>query len=1313
MGENFFNDARGAASTLQTAPPFAFSDVKMTVFPLQANLARLNQFCDGYLNQAPKIARFEPFLPFVYLIILDYGRMSSPAANTGWVSQREVAFGVPLRWMERAGDEYKFKDFAFTTPFIFVDNELSLSTGREVYGWPKLLAHLDPSVDEWIRDPHGARQVFEISSRAASDYNGESARTSFMRVTQTPLGGLTDFPPNLKSATGAMTALPSAMAGMARAWRDIAKVGVDMLSDRSETAPKFDKMIDREKVSAFLKGGARQMLNDPKTLTNGMSSIVSAFFPNLYSNTINLKQFRDAAEPMRTCYQAITAAKMPIKRVGGGGMLGAEQVMLGQIGGGYRVEIANSTTVPIMASLGLIPSETRPNGEGSVSVFTPVCPFWIEIDMLYGLGATLAYRGRSGAWRKQASGAEGAQVWTPATAASETPQSPEADDAASPAAKAAPASTAKKAAPAASAVPTPVPLDDPDELADLDDEAAPDFRAIEPTNPFNVTRGASEALGGVFRFPNARVRILPLMADEAVLNRFVADYVGASDHMEVRAWGRYVYMTIANYRTITSDLDPSARFRVREVSFNIPVKYYSVDKSDQVSRIAPNWGSHDEARWRDGDSRLLGTAIITPFNYVDDMGAAITESEIYGVPTLRSFISSPPVGWGGERSDEGVLLETKAIMTPMLGAKMEGARHTLLRVRDEPTVPEGDLAEWRRIAGPWVGRLAEDFDAKVEERGVLEGSTGEWQEQSDGVWRQAWSKNGDWKNGKESFEWTRGAALRVFAGLSGVDTLSLKQFRDASAPDRACYSALVMRPTKIEKLTSLEEIDKDLTVEINRYPTQPVARILGLIPKRTKVTDEGVCDEFEPIRPFELRGDLVKERGRTLFERVASEPWRPVDLPLGLIGWRYASMEDVRRQAKKDPSAKIAYIWRDDKGKSFRYDPHTATDAGLEHLSKNAGDGLGVVHDLKLLSRDVPLGTLWRKYGLRAMDEGRIDDLALFARSRLAPNDDTDVVGRREEDDKQEVFARGLAAALEFVSPATVLDVALSRGWGSLRRRERRDEISPNDFHIRRSTLGPELANGLFPKVECQSSAWPPSAEAVGELQVRIRGAQAQFSAEFRALIDNFKDEAGLVGGRTKHELMLEIAEKTMPEWFRKEYLDLGPTVAKDMPEHAPTGGDEARAMMKQMAPWGPSKSQEVLEATAHFFALWSDVLDAIYNRPAQAAPVASNKGGARKAAGRGKAAKQTAADGGLADIIEMILADPRLKEKVDLRRNMLQANLDPEVQVLYRNWMRILKRLVERASVSSDDLIDREAVNTLEARLSAFPHQAPSSKSG
>ena len=101
-----------------------FEDVVARVFPLRANFNRLRSFCDRYLNVdiPPKMAHFTPAAPYVFLMVLNYGRMSEVASNLGWASQNEVLFGVPLfgQWSDERGR--MVRDFNFVAPFIFVDN---------------------------------------------------------------------------------------------------------------------------------------------------------------------------------------------------------------------------------------------------------------------------------------------------------------------------------------------------------------------------------------------------------------------------------------------------------------------------------------------------------------------------------------------------------------------------------------------------------------------------------------------------------------------------------------------------------------------------------------------------------------------------------------------------------------------------------------------------------------------------------------------------------------------------------------------------------------------------------------------------------------------------------------------------------------------------------------------------------------------------------------------------------------------------------------------------------------------------------------
>lgn len=1086
--ENLFNNARGAAAAIQVKPPFAFSDVKMTIFPLQANLTRLTQFCDGYLNQASQYAQFKPFLPFVYLILLDYGRMSAAAAQTGWVSQREVAFGVPLRWMEPGKDGLQFRDLAFTTPFIFVDNEVSLTTGREVYGWPKLLARLDPTPDDWIRDPHGSRQVFEIRSRAAADHIGDDLKAPFLSVSHTPLSGLMDFPPRLDGLSQTINAMPSTMMGVGRFWRDALTTAMGVIQNRPAGAPPISGFPNLRGARAAIGELGKTKTDDLRGMAAGVGKTLSSLFPAMYSNTINLKQFRDAAEPGETCYQAITAAEMPVQRIGGGGLLGSQSMLAGQFDGGYRVHMMNSSSVPIIANLGLTPSENREVDGGTMSTFTPVCPFWCEIDMYYGSAKTIAYRGRSGSWT------------TPAIAKATRTVLDAVDDMIEDLEEA----LAEKGGPSV------------EELAEAEgqDIDTNDFQPFEPTNPFNTSRGASEALGGRFRFPGAKLRVLPLLADEGALKRFVSEYLDVPEHMICTPWGRYVYMIVANYEKITSDMNPSAEFKVREVSFSIPVKCYEIaDQSHGYSRGFNENGESDGPP--DGAGRLLSVAMATPFNYVDDMGAAITESEIFGVPSLRSVIESPPVGWDGESKDQGILLETKAMVVPMLGVGAEGTRRTLLKVRDNPMIDNNDAAGWNAIAAEWGERLAADMRQKKSERGPRQIKAEHAADE------ELWTAHG------EAFECARGGAMRLFSGLSTIDTLGLKQFRDSFEPDKACYKGIVSRATRIERMHKMEEIDKDLTVSILRFPTHPLADVLGLIPKRTVATADGISDEFEPIRPFTISADLMKERGRTLFERLGDEPWAPVDKAESLLGWRSVPFEEIAKYHRQEPAPEFTYVYNDPKsGKEgvkgpLKLDTFEFMGMAGERVNRR-------IRDIKLINREVPLGTLWRLDGLEQMDEGRIKDLNLFVRTRLQLEAETDDEYTRDRLARLKV--KELAENLERVTPATILDSMLSRNWGAPD--DLRSEIKPADFHIRRASLGPELANQVFPNVECQGNVWPLSVAARRALDDRGRANYMQLLNEIAVMVTggvSLGPIDKLMGARTQ---LQEIAEASFPSWF-------------------------------------------------------------------------------------------------------------------------------------------------------------------------------------
>ena len=208
-------DARDGS--LPVRPPFQFTGVTARVFPLKANMARLAAFCDAYVNMdiPPEIVHYRPALPYVYLMVLDYGSMSSAsmhAQNVGWVAQHEVAFTVPLeRWRKENG-KLVFKDWACVSPFIFVDDEMSLTTGREVYGWPKVAGTVDASVSLWASHPLAGSRVFSFSTQVFPHvYAGKSEQARvLLTIDADPALSYARFPVDAGNAWSPWNALAQA-----------------------------------------------------------------------------------------------------------------------------------------------------------------------------------------------------------------------------------------------------------------------------------------------------------------------------------------------------------------------------------------------------------------------------------------------------------------------------------------------------------------------------------------------------------------------------------------------------------------------------------------------------------------------------------------------------------------------------------------------------------------------------------------------------------------------------------------------------------------------------------------------------------------------------------------------------------------------------------------------------------------------------------------------------------------------------------------------------------------------------------------------
>lgn len=363
---------------LSGSPPFVFPGVSLRMFPLKADIYALRTFCSQLVNVAPpEVAEFEPFTPFVFLTVLHYGQMSTLAANLGWVSQHEITFSVPLMQFRRRGGRRRFVRWVSLTPFIFVDNELSLLGGREVYGWPKQLATLTGGVEQWMDDPTGPQTLMSLSAQVLS-VTGAHASTKplieieDLQLRDAPFGSL-----SLRPWTRAATALPRAALGAL-------SVGADLMEILA--APPF---------LGYAPG-------DRALLAQGLLQGFVRGFPRLQQSPswdiLTFKQVRDAVLPEAACYQALVLSHMEMGRFNAGGMMGGASVLQGDPSGGFRIKIFDYASQPIVGSLGLEVEEHVSAGDTAFDVLRPVYPYWIEMDLLYGRGRNICWRAETPSW---------------------------------------------------------------------------------------------------------------------------------------------------------------------------------------------------------------------------------------------------------------------------------------------------------------------------------------------------------------------------------------------------------------------------------------------------------------------------------------------------------------------------------------------------------------------------------------------------------------------------------------------------------------------------------------------------------------------------------------------------------------------------------------------------------------------------------------------------------------------------------------------------------------------------------------------------
>ncbi len=297
--------------------PLAINDVVSYGFPMAVDRGRLQHFVDTQLNGVTDEFHYTA-LPFVIHAWVSVGKAFSFTQNIGWMSDQESQFFVPLLQKKRG---HLMPRLVFWIPYLFIDVVAGLVTAREVYGFRKM-----PAAISIPRDIGAAAHFW--------------ADTLMFR----------HFDPDKKGEHG----------------RIIETTGPTVLQ-KLETVWEHPEAAAR----AVIRLIASRLGFDALMLTE---SILSLFFGEYQFPMINLKQFRDARDQTRACYQALVSSPGVLQQWTGGGLLA----------GDFETEITSCANYQIVSDLGLAPTA----GSDSTTI-RPLFGFWITMSFTLGTGKVL------------------------------------------------------------------------------------------------------------------------------------------------------------------------------------------------------------------------------------------------------------------------------------------------------------------------------------------------------------------------------------------------------------------------------------------------------------------------------------------------------------------------------------------------------------------------------------------------------------------------------------------------------------------------------------------------------------------------------------------------------------------------------------------------------------------------------------------------------------------------------------------------------------------------------------------------------------
>jgi hypothetical protein len=275
--------------------PYLQKDAHLAAFLFNSDMASLITLCGHTLNVSRSFTyKYIPITSSVMLVFADMlvSSRDERDVQVGLIPETEVSFWVLTVAMQRTRGGYRPHHLAWFLPYLLVDEGNAIATGREVFGFNKLVAQFQKPVQ--IKKPEFTADVLGFKQFGA-DFIAQKERLLELR--------------------------PSSPADPTRS------------SD----------------LDPIRNGIAAELFKNMHTNLGGGLVEFATRFSNDHIPLVFLKQFRDAQNTRKACYQRLIEAPLKVETFFAGGFFLKP----------YTLNITSLASHPLAQNLGLKGGEQR------------------------------------------------------------------------------------------------------------------------------------------------------------------------------------------------------------------------------------------------------------------------------------------------------------------------------------------------------------------------------------------------------------------------------------------------------------------------------------------------------------------------------------------------------------------------------------------------------------------------------------------------------------------------------------------------------------------------------------------------------------------------------------------------------------------------------------------------------------------------------------------------------------------------------------------------------------------------------------------